>query len=357
MMSVAACDMVISGDSLGLHMGIAMKKWCVAWFGPTCDQEIELYDRGVKVLANAPCSPCWKRVCDRKPMCYDLVDLQANPYRSRERSWQRRMSQLVIQTAYPGDLLLAIPLLKQIRQCYPGEPIVLLCRSGLGRTLSARDKLADEVVEVNKKDRASLQASLAELRKREWSRIFCPHESFRSAIWVRGMRAREFSVGFKKWWNFWAFTKRVEKPATLPDALRQLSLLSGVNENFASVWREAHVERFSNVKDREAHSYRTESEIPPWARMALRSYSKSDGPIFIAPGSVWATKMWTESGFCEVAKQLKSIGRHVVFVGSPSERELCERLASASGTDSVAGKTSIPELIELFRGGASPDCE
>ncbi len=72
--SVAACDLVFSGDSLGLHMAIAMKKWAVAWFGPTCAQEIELYGRGVKILSEAPCSPCWKRVCGQKVMCYDQVD-------------------------------------------------------------------------------------------------------------------------------------------------------------------------------------------------------------------------------------------------------------------------------------------
>ncbi len=72
--SIAACDVVVSGDSLGMHMSIAMKKWTVAWFGPTCAQEIDLYDRGVKVLTIAPCSPCWKRVCEQKLMCYDQVD-------------------------------------------------------------------------------------------------------------------------------------------------------------------------------------------------------------------------------------------------------------------------------------------
>jgi heptosyltransferase-2 len=75
MISVAACNLIISGDSLGLHMGIAQKKWCIAWFGPTCAQEIELYGRGEKILTKADCGPCWKRACDKKPMCYDLVSL------------------------------------------------------------------------------------------------------------------------------------------------------------------------------------------------------------------------------------------------------------------------------------------
>jgi heptosyltransferase-2 len=73
--SLAACDLVVTGDSLGMHLAIALQKWTVAWFGPTCAHEIDLYDRGVHVLTQASCSPCWKRSCDRKPMCYDLVSV------------------------------------------------------------------------------------------------------------------------------------------------------------------------------------------------------------------------------------------------------------------------------------------
>jgi heptosyltransferase-2 len=76
MVSIAACDVVVTGDSLGMHLAIAMKRWVVAWFGPTCAHEIELYDRGAKVLASAPCAPCWRRSCQKETMCYDLVDLK-----------------------------------------------------------------------------------------------------------------------------------------------------------------------------------------------------------------------------------------------------------------------------------------
>ncbi len=74
--SVAATDLVLSGDSLGMHMAISQKKFVVAWFGPTCAQEIELYGRGLTVQSQAPCAPCWKRTCDKTDMCYDQVRLQ-----------------------------------------------------------------------------------------------------------------------------------------------------------------------------------------------------------------------------------------------------------------------------------------
>lgn len=75
--SMAAVDVVLTGDSLGMHMAIAMKKWTVAWFGPTCAHEVDLYDRGAHILTTAQCSPCWKRSCQKQPMCYDLVEIDS----------------------------------------------------------------------------------------------------------------------------------------------------------------------------------------------------------------------------------------------------------------------------------------
>lgn len=76
LISIAACDVVVTGDSLGMHMAISQKKQVIAWFGPTCAQEIDLYERGYKILAQSPCSPCWKRTCEKNIMCYDQVSLE-----------------------------------------------------------------------------------------------------------------------------------------------------------------------------------------------------------------------------------------------------------------------------------------
>lgn len=74
LISVDACDLVLTGDSLGLHMAIARKKFVVAWFGPTCSHEIDLYERGVALKSELSCSPCWKRTCQKSVLCYDQVD-------------------------------------------------------------------------------------------------------------------------------------------------------------------------------------------------------------------------------------------------------------------------------------------
>lgn len=69
-------DIVVSGDSFGMHLAIALKKYVVAWFGLSCQAEIELYDYGVKLYPkDLKCSPCWKRVCPYNLECIEMIDL------------------------------------------------------------------------------------------------------------------------------------------------------------------------------------------------------------------------------------------------------------------------------------------
>ncbi|RMG91609.1 MAG: lipopolysaccharide heptosyltransferase family protein, partial [Candidatus Dadabacteria bacterium] len=69
-------DVVVTGDSLGMHLAIGLGKRVVAWFGLTCEQEIDFFDRGEAVLAKVDCRPCWQRSCDRPVKCYERVDME-----------------------------------------------------------------------------------------------------------------------------------------------------------------------------------------------------------------------------------------------------------------------------------------
>ncbi len=66
-------EIVLSGCSLGLHIALGLKKAVICWFGVSCIQEIDVYDRGVKIQAAVSCSPCWKKACDMPVKCYDQV--------------------------------------------------------------------------------------------------------------------------------------------------------------------------------------------------------------------------------------------------------------------------------------------
>lgn len=70
-------DVIITGDSFGMHLAIALKKFVIAWFGLSCWTEIDLYDRGVKLFPeNLFCSPCWKKVCPYNLECIRMIDFE-----------------------------------------------------------------------------------------------------------------------------------------------------------------------------------------------------------------------------------------------------------------------------------------
>lgn len=70
-------QLIITGDSFGMHLAIALKKYVIAWFGLSCWQEIDLYDRGVKIYPeDLECAPCWKKVCPYNLECIQQIDLE-----------------------------------------------------------------------------------------------------------------------------------------------------------------------------------------------------------------------------------------------------------------------------------------
>ncbi|NUN07834.1 MAG: glycosyltransferase family 9 protein [Ignavibacteriaceae bacterium] len=69
-------QLIITGDSFGMHLAIALKKYVIAWFGLSCWTEIEMYGRGIKLWPEGlECSPCWKKSCPYNLECIDMIDL------------------------------------------------------------------------------------------------------------------------------------------------------------------------------------------------------------------------------------------------------------------------------------------
>ena len=70
------CDVVVTGDSFGMHLAIGLKKHVIVWFGLSCWSEIDLFERGTKLIPEGlACAPCWKKECPYNLECIQMVDL------------------------------------------------------------------------------------------------------------------------------------------------------------------------------------------------------------------------------------------------------------------------------------------
>lgn len=72
---INSCRLIVTNDSLGMHLAIALKKKLIVLFGPTSSKEVYLYERGTKLLPKTDynCVPCLKSKCFQKRNCMEFI--------------------------------------------------------------------------------------------------------------------------------------------------------------------------------------------------------------------------------------------------------------------------------------------
>jgi heptosyltransferase-2 len=69
------CDIVITSDSLALHIATALNKKLIVLFGPTSANEIELYNSGIKIKAEDECKCFYNKFCSENISCMDKISV------------------------------------------------------------------------------------------------------------------------------------------------------------------------------------------------------------------------------------------------------------------------------------------
>lgn len=102
---VAACNVVVAGDTLAMHLALALKRRAVILFGPTSSAEIEMYGLGEKVVPQMDCLVCYKPTCDFMPNCMDLISTNMV-----EAAVERQLSEIraMRPSAKVGETLLSV---------------------------------------------------------------------------------------------------------------------------------------------------------------------------------------------------------------------------------------------------------
>ena len=249
---------------------------------------------------------------------------------------------VVIQTAFLGDLFLAIPLLKSLKELFPDDHVILVCKTGLGDYFLA-EKLVDHVIEVKKNDRESYVIALAKLNILKIGYLFCVHRSIRSLLLSFQINAKT-KIGFKSFLGGFVFKHTVHFKKDWPEALRQLWILSAVDPKVQRKLLQGNW-AVLNRADNDGNL----AKIPAEFCAPHRSLT-AEKQIAIFPGSVWATKKWTEDGFSQVAAHFSSLGYKVFLMGGPDERIICENIKKLVPACEInAGQKTILESVTFIK--------
>jgi len=76
---IGSCRMLITNDSLGMHLAFAFNKKSICLFGPTDSSEVYFYPGSTLIVSAIECSqmPCMKPQCVTGLNCMQYFDLTA----------------------------------------------------------------------------------------------------------------------------------------------------------------------------------------------------------------------------------------------------------------------------------------
>lgn len=239
---------------------------------------------------------------------------------------------LVMQSAFLGDSLLTLPLLRRLKEILPGATVTVLT---LAKTAGIF-RGTPWVDEVLLDDKRGVHGGLtgpwkiaAELKARGFDLVVIPHRSFRSALIAR-LAEIPRRVGFDSSAGSFLLTDTVPFSWLMHDLERNLSLTLPLGAGAAPSSGESRY-------------------VAPPAMSAKLAGLLPNGPLAgIHPGSAWATKRWLPERFAELCVRLKADGLTPVLVGGPDDTALGASIARDCGALDLVGQTDLEDLKGLM---------
>ncbi len=250
---------------------------------------------------------------------------------------------VVFQTAFPGDVVLALPLVQALKKQFPVSYVGFVAAPAAAALLKNHPGIS-EILVYDKRGTDSggggIRRFARQLRGRGFDVALVPHRSLRSALVVRLARIPR-RVGFSRSGGRMFLSDVVHYDPAAHEIERNLSLLSPLGLHprdscFPSLYPAA---RDMAAVDAIVQSWKVGGG-------AARRW------VAMAPGSVWATKRWPAAHFSGLAKLLVDAGWAVVLVGGDQDRPLCNQICGMTGTKyalNAAGSLSLLQSAELIR--------
>jgi heptosyltransferase-2 len=250
---------------------------------------------------------------------------------------------VVLQTAFPGDVVLALPMVQALRKKTPDAYIGFVA-TPVGSELLKNHPDISVVLTYDKrgKDRgvAGARRFASRLREENFDTALVPHRSIRTALVTRiaGIPRR---VGFSTSAGRLFFTDVVPYDGNAHEIERDLSLVGAVGFLPGGRFLPSLYPASGDVSrvDTLVHSWYARGGVP--GRL-----------VALAPGSVWATKRWPVAHFIGLARLLVEAGWGLALVGGKEDLTLCNQIAGAVGFEhalNAAGSLSLLESAELVR--------
>lgn len=237
------------------------------------------------------------------------------------------MNILVRLPNWLGDMVMSVGFLNQLREFYPGSSVSVIAKKGIHALLPYFPECRHQFV-FSKDEYQGLNGLYrfgSEIKRKEkFDIFFCLPDSFSSALmgFATGSKTR---VGYKKELRDLFLTHSFRKPLGLhrvEEYVMQLELLN-----------------------------RRKLATPATVRLH-HDFRKKEHIVVNINSEASSRRLTPEKAIELLTAIRKNINNPIMLVGGPGEKDFVEtvlgRLPEKEGIESVAGKTSLTELVEIL---------
>ena len=238
---------------------------------------------------------------------------------------------LIIQTAFIGDVILATPLIGNLKAEFPAAKIDFLVKNG-NQSLLKNDPNLRTVLVFDKKNKAkSLFHLLKTIRAEKYDLVINLHR-FASSGLLTFLSGAKQKIGFKK--NPFSFAYTQSFPHEISNGKHE------VDRNLALI---------SNYTQRNVRRPQLFPSIEDF--QAVKCYQESEY-YCLAPASVWFTKQAPKEIWLKLIKNLVLKNATIYLLGGPDDDALCTEIKEQSSFEKVvnlAGKLSLMQSAALIK--------
>lgn len=252
---------------------------------------------------------------------------------------------LVIQTAFIGDVILALPVAQALRRAYPEAEIHMLVRRGNEGLLSGHPAVHRVWVWDKRQKYRSLFSNIRTLRQYRFEAVINLHRFITSGLVTALLRTRQ-RIGFDKNPLAWTYTHRLPHlldqpghPKPQHEVDRNLSLLRPL---LGALPRE-RPRLYPSEEDTQAAKAAAGGTWPlPY--------------VVMAPTSVWFTKQWPLSQWQKLVEALPP-EMTVLLIGAAADHPALEQLRKGIGSrqaplHNLAGRLTLLQSAALMAGAS-----
>lgn len=243
----------------------------------------------------------------------------------------------VWQTAFLGDAVLTLPLLRALKNRFPDAEIHFFVRGGVESIFKGQPEIANVRPFAKRGRQKSLNAAVRlgwEIGREGFDLWISAHTSLRSAF-VAGATGIGRRIAYDRpWFNRFAYTETVDRRF----------------DELAEIERLMELAKPLGIK---GAAPKARLVLPDEALEAARSFwldAGFDRPVLgIHPGSTWPTKCWPVEYFSDIVRRAVENGAHVLVFAGPGEEEVARQvidgaLADPARVTNLAGRLSLPHL-------------